>query len=294
MEEKVIREIVAQAVKAYWEKPLNINREDYVMEIPVEASARHVHLSREDLETLFGDNYELNVKKSISQPGQFLSEERVSLIGPKGRMDNVAVLGPVRDRTQVELSFTDCRSLGINAPVRMSGELEEAADIYIMANGIVTEARSSAIVAKNHIHMPPEDAGKYRLKNGEQVNVRVNSSRPIVFEGVTVRVSEDARPAFHIDYDEANACGYKQGATGVISAAGINRSGGSCRQWEGTYGKPEPGEVFKGKLLSENEIYKAYKKGVKKIEVGKETVVTPLARDYAGEKKVDIICIKER
>ena len=150
--------------------------------IPAEMSARHVHLTVEDLQALFGRD-KLECVREISQPGQFLSDCRVRLIGPKGVLDNVAVLGPTRSQTQVEISMTDARTLGISAPVRLSGDLKDAAQVTIMA-GTQVITRKAAIVARRHLHMTPADAASFGVRDGQCVSVKVLGSRPLVLEDV--------------------------------------------------------------------------------------------------------------
>lgn len=171
-----------------------------------EASARHVHLTQADVTRLFGDGAELNPVRDLSQPGQFLSDKRVRLVTRKGTIDNVAVLGPVRPETQVELSMTDCRSLGLKAPINMSGDLTGAADVCIYGDAGFIEARQSVIVAKAHIHMTPADARQFGVSDGQHVKVRIQSKRPVTFDDVVIRVSDKFSLAMHIDFDEANAC----------------------------------------------------------------------------------------
>lgn len=175
--------------------------------VEVEVSARHVHLKKEDLEILFGKGTALHEKRPLSQKGQFLSEERVNLIGSKGRKDRVAVLGPERKATQVELSVSDCMELGVNAPLRESGNLEGAAPIRIEGPNGTLNLEHSAIVAHNHIHVTPEVAEKLDLTDGEHVGVQILSRRPVIFEDVVIRVNEQFRFRMHIDFDEANAAG---------------------------------------------------------------------------------------
>ncbi|MCL2508369.1 MAG: phosphate propanoyltransferase [Oscillospiraceae bacterium] len=200
MTEKEIREIVSGVLERLnaAEAPKN--------EIPLEVSARHVHLTKSAVETLFGQGALLSVVRELSQPGQFLSDRRVKLVTPKGAIENVAVLGPERGEVQAELSVTDCRVLGLNAPVRLSGDLRGGADAYIIGERGMLDAKGSVIVAKAHIHLRPGDAGEHGVTDGQSVRVRVESVRPLTFEDVTVRVSEEFMPAMHIDFDEANAC----------------------------------------------------------------------------------------
>ena len=182
--------------------------------IELEASGRHVHLTKEAALNLFG--HPLTPLKELSQPGQFVAQERVSLLTPKGRLDRVAVLGPERKDCQVELSKSDCITLGLDAPVRQSGDITNTPGLTL-ANGERTlRIRQGVIVAKRHIHMTPEDAARRGLSDGQTVKLRTLSARPLVFEDVTVRVSPDYRTFAHLDYDEANACGYQKGDLGMI------------------------------------------------------------------------------
>ena len=178
---------------------------DEGMEIPVEISARHVHLDRASLNILFGEGYELTRKRDLSQPGQYLSEERVKLVTERGQIANVGILGPLRPENQVELSFTDARTLGVKAPARLSGDLDGAADVLIVGPKGVVTAKHAAIVAKAHVHMTPDDARAYNVSDGEHVSIRLGSDRTITLNDVIVRVRKDYALAVHIDYDEANA-----------------------------------------------------------------------------------------
>lgn len=173
--------------------------------VEIEVSARHVHLSRTDLEILFGKGAVLTPKRGLSQIGQFLSEERVNLIGPKGRKNRIAVLGPVRENTQVELSASDCVELGVRAPLRESGNIEGSGSIMIEGPNATIEIKQGVIIAHQHIHVPLDIAENLGLKDGERVSVHVFSGRPVVFNDVIIRVSEMARFRMHIDFDQANA-----------------------------------------------------------------------------------------
>lgn len=173
--------------------------------VQVEISARHVHLSQQDLEALFGAGASLTPKRPLSQPGQYLAEERVTLVGGKGRKENVAVLGPVRKDTQIELSRSDAVSLGVTAPLRESGDIAGSGAITIEGPKGAVSVRQGAIVAHNHIHMTPEEAGKLGLADKQHVSVELLGGRPIVFKDVIVRVSKDFCLRMHIDFDEANA-----------------------------------------------------------------------------------------
>ena len=172
----------------------------------VETSARHVHLSAADIETLFGKGYTLTHKKDLSQPGQYACEERVTLVGPKKPIANVIILGPARNATQVELSFTDARTLGVSAPVRESGDVAGSAACKLVGPAGEVELTEGVIIAKRHIHMTPADAEKFGVNDKEVVSVKLDSNgRSTIFGDVVVRVNPSFALAMHIDTDEANA-----------------------------------------------------------------------------------------
>ncbi|MBQ4598537.1 MAG: phosphate propanoyltransferase [Clostridia bacterium] len=172
----------------------------------VETSARHVHLSEADIETLFGKGHTLTHKKDLSQPGQYACEERVTLVGPKKPIANVIILGPARKATQVELSFTDARTLGVSAPVRESGDVAGSAGCKIVGPAGEIDLNEGVIIAKRHIHMTPDDAAKFGVADKDIVSVKLDSDgRKTVFGDVVVRVNPTFALAMHIDTDEANA-----------------------------------------------------------------------------------------
>ncbi len=178
------------------------------MKILVETSARHVHVTEADLQTLFGAGYQLTVKKELSQPGQYASNERVTVVGPKKELANVSILGPCRNATQVELSATDARSIGINAPVRESGDIAGSAGCKLVGPAGEVEIAEGVIVAKRHVHMTPEDAAEAGVADKEIVKVAVETNgRSLVFGDVVIRVSDKFSTAMHIDTDESNAAG---------------------------------------------------------------------------------------
>ena len=182
--------------------------------VPLEASGRHVHITKEQAILLFG--HPLTPKRPLSQPGQYLANERLTVIGPKGEFRNVAVLGPEREEAQVEISLTDGRQLGIEAPVRLSGDTEDTPGAVLVGErGRLTIDRG-VIVAKRHIHLTPEAAAWFGVKDKQTVKLRTLTSRPCTFEDVAVRVSEKFSPAVHLDYDESNACGFQKGDYGRI------------------------------------------------------------------------------
>jgi propanediol utilization protein len=182
----------------------------------VEASGRHVHLKREHVDLLFGKGYELTPKRDLSQPGQYLCEERLTLKTDKGILKNVAVLGPVRKDTQVELSLTDAMSLGVDAPVKESGDITGSASITIVSALGEVKIGEGVIVAMRHLHATPKDAVLLGVKDKDLISIRIHGLRPVIFEDVLVRVSEKYSTTVHIDYDEANACGYRPGTMASI------------------------------------------------------------------------------
>ena len=182
--------------------------------VELEASGRHVHVTKEQALTLFG--HPLTPKRPLSQPGQYLANERVTVVGPKGEFKAVAVLGPERKEGQVEISLTDARTLGIDAPVRMSGDVAGSPGAVLIGDKGQVELRQGVIAAKRHIHLTPEDAARFGVKDKQNVRLQTYTARPLVFEDVAVRVSPDFAAYVHLDYDEANACGFRKGDLGRI------------------------------------------------------------------------------
>lgn len=175
-------------------------------EILVETSARHIHLSQEAVDALFGKGYELTKKKDLSQPGQYACNEKLSVVGPKGAI-KASILGPTRKSSQVELSFTDARSIGVTAPIRESGDTvgSTACKLVNTETGAELELSEGVIIAKRHIHLTPAVASEFGVADKEIVSVKINSDRTTVYDDVVIRVSESFAPAMHIDTDEANA-----------------------------------------------------------------------------------------
>ena len=183
----------------------------------VETSARHVHVTREALNILFGEGYELTVKKMLSQPGQYASAERIDVVGPKKTLSGVSILGPVRPETQVELSLTDARSIGIAAPVRESGQIAGSGACKLVGPKGEVEISEGVIVAKRPIHMTKADAAEFGVVDKQIVSVKVDSAdRSLIFGDVVVRVSDSYALAMHIDTDESNAAGMAPGTMGEV------------------------------------------------------------------------------
>ena len=187
-------------------------------EFIVETSARHVHVTKETLEILFGKGYELTVKKDLSQPGQFASNERVTVVGTKKELAGVSILGPCRKADQVEISLTDARSIGVDAPIRESGDTKGSGACKLVGTCGEVELSEGVIAAKRHIHMTTKDAEEFGVTNGQIVEVLVDcgTGRKTVFGDTVVRVSDSYALAMHIDTDESNAAACGRNVTGVI------------------------------------------------------------------------------
>lgn len=202
-------ELIENITKLVLENWTRLTDEPY--QVPTGISARHIHLSRTDLDMLFGPGYRLTPMKALSQPGQFACEEQVTVAGPKGNISKVRILGPERHQSQVELSFSDCRTLGISAPVRTSGHLDHTPGITIQGpKGMITLSQG-VIIADRHIHMTPADAKWFGVKDQERVNVIIDGPKGGILSQVVIRISNNAQLDFHVDTDDANAFQLKQG-----------------------------------------------------------------------------------
>ncbi len=184
--------------------------------IIIETSARHLHVSREHLDILFGEGFELTFKKALSQPGQFLTNEKVRVKGAKGEFPGVSILGPVRPETQVEITLTDARSIGVTAPVRESGDIEGTGGCELIGPCGSVTLEKGVICAKRHIHLTPDDAAEYGVEDKQIVSVKVDSPRGVTFAETVVRVSPKFQARMHIDVDETNAAGISGEVEGTI------------------------------------------------------------------------------
>ena len=182
--------------------------------IEMEASGRHVHVTKEQAQILFGHG--LTPDRPLSQPGQWVAKERVTVVGPKGAFHNVAVLGPERKAGQVEISLTDGRVLGVQPPIRPSGSVENSPGALLRGSCGEVTLSQGVIAAQRHIHITPEDAENFGVRDKQIVKLQTYTDRPLVFEDVLVRVSKDFATRVHLDFDEANACGYKHADLGRI------------------------------------------------------------------------------
>ena len=182
--------------------------------VPMEASGRHVHVNAEQAKALFG--HSLTPDRPLSQPGQYLAKERVAVLGPKGEFQNVAVLGPERKEAQVEISLTDGRTLGIQPPVRLSGDVKDSPGCTLVGPKGTVKIEQGVICAQRHIHLTPLDGQHFGVRDKQVVKLQTFTSRPAVFEDVVVRINPAFSAAVHLDYDEANACGFRKGDWGRI------------------------------------------------------------------------------
>lgn len=202
---KLIEELSGRAV--------NTAADKQDMSIPVGISNRHIHLCQSDIDQLFGIGYELTVQKWLSQPGQFAAKEIVTLVGTKGSINKVRVLGPARSKSQVEISKTDSLKLGVVAPISESGKLDQAGAITVVGPKGMLELKQNVIIAKRHIHMHPNDAAKHGVIDGELVAIKTDGDRGLIFNKTMIRVDENFKLECHLDTDEANAAGLTNRST---------------------------------------------------------------------------------
>lgn len=289
--------------------------------VPVASSGRHCHLSQADLERLFGPGSRLTPMRMLEQPGQFAAEEKVTLETPKGRM-SLRVVGPLRRESQVELSATDARQLGLSPPVRLSGDLEGSPGCRLTNGDRAADLPKGVIIAARHLHMSAEEARAYGLADGQEVSIRSDGPRSAVMERVIVRAGKGHLLEAHIDTDEANAFGIRSGqlcrlilpgagirAAPAGPAAGLFLPGtGAARGFtpgpaaapargDGRTESPRPPRKetlldYSGSpelLLTEELLYRAAERGMKYIRLAPGTLVTPLARDAAWEKGIELV-----
>ena len=273
--------------------------------VPVGISARHVHLTARDIETLFGPGYQLDPLKPIVQPGQYASKEQLTLVGPKGQIDKVRILGPARPYTQVELSFTDAMKLGIkDCPIRMSADIEGTPGLKIIGPKGELNLTKGVIIAARHLHFTDEQAQAYGVHNGQVLSVRVTGPRPCLLENVVGRVGAAHELEVHIDTDEANACALKNGDLVELvfpgepehHCKGTCQSGGGCTCGAGAAAgtapapkaEPEP-EQEPLELVTERDVNDAFRDNHTQIPCTKKALITPAAVDRAAETGIKIV-----
>ncbi len=304
MEREMIDEIVKKVLLAIGTK----TTVSTIPAIPVGISNRHIHLSASHLETLFGTGYALTHDKDLKQVGEFAAKETVTLVGPKGVIRAVRVLGPVRSFTQIELSRTDGFSLGIVPPVRDSGDIEGSAGIVVVGPAGAVTLKQGVICAARHIHMEEADAEKLGAADKDRVTVEFGGIRGGTFHNVLVRTGADFRLEFHIDTDEANAVGLKNGDTvtlrqggevdggqrtkletcdiTVVSASQSAPETHSCVKWKGnTKAVPAAAKT----VIDAQAVMSAAKNGTKTLIIPKGGIITPLARDVARDCNMELI-----
>ena len=284
MDEQMIRTIVEQVLHQF---SVVSPAPDYG-EIPIAISARHVHLKYSDVEILFGKGYQLTEKKPLSQPGQFACHEQVMVVGPKGVLPSVRVLGPSRNLTQVEVSATDARTLGIQAPLRLSGNIDGSAPVTLVGPKGSLILTTGLIIAAAHIHMSPIDAHQFDVQDGEAVNIEVCSERPIIFSNVKIRVNERFRLEMHIDTDEGNAAMLGSFGKGILHKVNMTPQKAAMPNIPQQAITPST-EILTitKRLLSEVDVQKL--KEVRELHISKETIVTALAYETAKRKGIKIL-----
>lgn len=261
--------------------------------IPVGVSNRHLHLSQADLEALYGAGYQLNILKDLSQPGQYAAKETLTVVGPKGAIENVRVLGPVRKQTQVEVMRSDCFKLGISAPLRESGALAGSAPITIVGPKGSVYVSEGAIVAKRHIHMTPQDAAKYGVSDGQVVSFRTNGERGLVFDNVVCRVNQSYALEAHLDMDEANAADIRNGdgvflITGALGEKPMPAVAEKAAEPVAP-AAPAPMPVHNYETLVTEEIAKRAAAMGTPIYAAADAVFTPLAKDVINANNIEVI-----
>jgi len=206
MEEQEYKKLVDMITETIYKEIKPKEESSHLFSIPVEISNHHVHLTRDSLDILYGKDYELTKLRDLSQPGEFASNEQVSLVGANMKIiEKVRILGPLREYTQAELSITDGYFLGLDLPTRISGNTKDSPPITFIGPKGVLSLSEGAIRAARHIHMTPKDAEYYQVKNGDRVKVEVSGEHSVIYKDVVIRVSEKSKLAFHLDTDEANA-----------------------------------------------------------------------------------------
>ena len=256
--------------------------------VPVGVSARHVHLSQADLDRLFGPGYRLRPCKQLSQPGQFAAQERVTVAGPKGELGNVRVLGPVRGKTQVEVTFSDLMRLGLKGMVRMSGDVDGTPGCVLRGPAGEVQIPCGVMVAARHLHLSGPQAALYGLKDGDAVKLRMDGPRPGVLEQVICRVGEGHDLEVHLDTDEANAFGISTGM--LLEVVSGCSCGGNCRHTGAPQSEapvtPEPsGEVMS--LVTERDVEDEWRRGGKVILCRPRCIITDAARERAASLEID-------
>ena len=285
MDEQLIRTIVEQVLGQM--QPAK-NSQPPPGKIPIAVSARHVHLSEEHVKVLFGEHVTLTPKSPLSQPNQFASQEQVTIVGPKAAIHHVRVLGPARSLSQVEISMTDARTLGIDAPLRYSGDTSGSAPITLIGPNGSVYLKEGCIIAAAHIHMNEQQAQSLNVSDGLLVNVQTCSARPVVFHHVKVRVSSRFQLEMHIDTDEGNAAFIHQNGYGEIVTNGMYQVQvvTPSQPVQQKTAPPKQTAVITKKLITEQDIKELRQK---ELVIMKRTIITALAQDLARKKGISIV-----
>lgn len=277
---KIVDEVVSQ-----FAAPKNVtSNSEFTDGIPIAVSARHIHLQQEHVEILFGRDAVLTKYKNLSQPNQFAANETLTIVGPKGCIQKVRVLGPTRKLTQVEVSFTDALKLGINPPLRESGDIEGSASCTLVGPKGSIYLKEGVILAQAHIHMSPLDAQNFNVKDGEFVSIGVKQDRPVMFQQVKIRVSDKYRLEMHIDTDEANAGLIQQGTIGKLYKNDCSENIDSEYKLSTQLSFPDQ------RVITAYDIQNV--KG-KNIRIHSKTIVTDRAREIAKQLGITILYDEE-
>lgn len=288
MDQELLKQIIAKIVAKLTANSItSVNPQPFQIGV----SNRHIHLEEKHLEILFGQGYMLKPQKELSQPGQYAAKETVMIAGPKGCLEQVRVLGPVRKQTQVEVSKSDTFKLGVSAPIRESGKLECSGEITVIGPKGSIHLNEGLIIAQRHIHMQPSDAASYGVIDGQIVQVKAGGERGLIFDNVVVRVNNNFALEFHIDTDEANGAGIKHGdITAYLLYPQQLSTNSKVDRLTYTEEKAVKKEVVEEpkKLVTEQTVRDAYnKKAV--LAINKGVICTPLARDTIKELGVSVI-----
>lgn len=285
MDQELLKSIIARVLEKISDSGLTaavIHPEP----IPIGISNRHLHLSQVDLETLFGANYSLQKQKELKQPGQYAAIETVILAGPKGCLERVRVLGPVRKQTQVEISLTDAFRLGVNPPLRESGDLMGSSGVTVIGPRGNVQLKEGLIIARRHIHMTSADALRFGVTDGAAVQVRIDSKRGMILDDVTVRVNPQFMLELHLDTDEANAAAVNQDTmANLYSSSAYQGKNVSVAGQHHSMTLENPEIV---NLVTEETVRRAWKNKTN-IMIKEGTPVTPLARDILRELGIKLM-----
>lgn len=292
MEQELLRQIISKVlekISAYF--LIKVHPKPF----PIGVSNRHIHFSQQDLEYLFGKGHTIQCQRDLSQPGQCAAAETVIIAGPKGCIENVRVLGPVRKQTQVEVSRSDLFRLGVTAPTRESGKLDGSGSITVIGPKGSLQLNEGLIIAQRHIHMTPFDAQTYGVADSQLVQVKVEGERGLVFDNVVVRVSDKFALEYHIDIDEANGAGIRHGDKAFLLKSKISLDSDAFIDTNVKVTEVEKKEnradriIEEPKVLVTEETVRAAWKKKAALAINKGVICTPLARDIIKELGVEVI-----